>query len=343
MMMSPENQLYGDITYADESKLDAPVLLVVIDTEEEFDWSYSHSRAATSVAAMQDIYKVQDIFNARSVVPCYVMDYPIVSQRDGVAPMKEFYQNGQCSVGAHLHPWVNPPHEEEVIPFNSFPGNLPEALEHKKLSILVDQMEEVFACRPTVYKAGRYGIGQNTARTLESLRLTIDLSPTPGFNYAGEGGPDFSRYSNKPFMFGSESSLLSIPCTGGYVGYLGEASRSIYELATRPAFMKMRVPGILSRLGAVERIRLSPEGYTLDEMIALSDFLVNKGCKVLTLSFHSPTVRPGCTPYVKNSKDLAEFLAKISNYIDYFISEYAGITLSPEGVYRVLNSGDKRQ
>jgi hypothetical protein len=333
-----EDKLYGEIKFVNEAKLTAPVLLVVIDTEEEFDWSKPHSRTSTSVAAMQEIYKVQDIFKARSVVPCYVMDYPVVTQDDGVSPLKEIYQNQQCSVGAHLHPWVNPPHEEEVIAINSFPGNLPRELEYKKLSVLVDRMEKAFGSRPTVYKAGRYGIGQNTVQTLESLGLNIDLSPTPGFNYSDQGGPDYSRYTNKPFMFGSAGSLLSIPCTGGYIGYLGGRSRSVYKVATSPPFMKLRLPGILSRIGAVERLRLSPEGYELDEMIALSDYLVNRGCKVLTLSFHSPSVKPGCTPYVRNKNDLAKFLAKIEGYIDYFFSEYSGQTMTPEGLYRVLGS-----
>jgi hypothetical protein len=332
-----EDKLYGEIIPVDESKLTAPVLLVVIDTEEEFDWSKPHSRTSVGVAALQEIYKVQDIFNAKAVIPCYVMDYPIVTQHDGTAPIKEIYQNQQCSLGAHLHPWVNPPHDEEVTLFNSFPGNLPKELEYRKLSLLVDQIEKVFGSRPKIYKAGRYGIGQNTARTLESLGLTIDLSPTPGFDYSGEGGPDYSNYTNKPFMFGPDTSLLSVPCTSGYIGYLGGMSRTVYEFANKPPYMKLRLPGILSRIGAVDRLRLSPEGYELKEMIALSDYLVKRGCKILTLSFHSPSVKPGCTPYVRSQSDLAGFLSKIENYIDYFFSKYSGQSMTPEGLYGVLH------
>ena len=67
--------LYGDIEFINADNLSAPVLVVVVDTEEEFDWSKPHSRSSTSVTAMEDIYKVQDIFSAKSVSPCYVTDY----------------------------------------------------------------------------------------------------------------------------------------------------------------------------------------------------------------------------------------------------------------------------
>ena len=38
-----------------------PILLVVVDTEEEFDWNARYSRFATSVTAMADIHKFQGV------------------------------------------------------------------------------------------------------------------------------------------------------------------------------------------------------------------------------------------------------------------------------------------
>ena len=42
------------------------------------------------------------------------------------------------STGAHLHPWVNPPHVEEVNARNSYVGFLPEAVERDKLAAWAD-------------------------------------------------------------------------------------------------------------------------------------------------------------------------------------------------------------
>ena len=62
---------------------------------------------------------------------------------------------------------MNPPHDEEVITFNSFAGNLPMALERAKINDLTDTIEAAFGRRPVVYRAGRYGVGPNTAELLE--------------------------------------------------------------------------------------------------------------------------------------------------------------------------------
>jgi hypothetical protein len=107
-------------------------LIVVIDTEEEFDWSREFSRENTAVRSLRSIEKIQAIFDDYRITPVYVVDYPVAFQPDGYRPLQEIYQSGRCILGAHLHPWVNPPFEERVSRYNSFPGNLPPALEAKK-------------------------------------------------------------------------------------------------------------------------------------------------------------------------------------------------------------------
>ena len=331
--------VYGNIEYVDETAFERPVLLVVIDTEEEFDWRSPHSRAATGVTAMRDIHKVQTLFDDRGVKPCYVMDYPVVSQAEGATPLLEIFRDGRCTVGAHLHPWVTPPFEEEVNGFNSFPGNLPEDLEYRKLSVLRDEIGRVFGDAPTVYKAGRYGVGRNTVRVLERLDMTIDLSVTPGFDYSGAGGPDFSRHSNRPFRYGEQLRSLGLPCTGGVVGFLGDAAAPAYSVCSSTLGQRLRVPGILARLGAAERLRLSPEGYSLAEMIRATEHLLRRSAtRVLTLSFHSPSVRAGCTPYVRNQRDLDAFLGTVADFIDYFIAEHHGVPMTPEAVMQQVSA-----
>ena len=115
-----------------------PILLVVIDTEEEFDWHAPFDRKADAVEAMRHIGRLQEVFDEFGVRPSYVADYPVVTREHAYAPLKEFQDSGRAVVGAHLHPWVSPPHEEEVCARNSYPGNLPRELEAAKLRELVD-------------------------------------------------------------------------------------------------------------------------------------------------------------------------------------------------------------
>jgi hypothetical protein len=146
----------------------SPLLFVIVDTEEEFDWSAPFSRANTSVRAMRHIDRLQRVLSTRQIVPTYVVDFPIASQRDGFAPLKEFADQGHARIGAHLHPWVNPPLSEELNARNSFGCRLGEALETEKIQVLANQIGESFGRSPAVYKAGRYGFGPSTASALEA-------------------------------------------------------------------------------------------------------------------------------------------------------------------------------
>jgi hypothetical protein len=51
-----------------------PSLLVVVDTEEEFDWHAPFSRANTSVAAMRHVGRIDGVFAPYNVTPTYVVD-----------------------------------------------------------------------------------------------------------------------------------------------------------------------------------------------------------------------------------------------------------------------------
>jgi hypothetical protein len=68
-----------------------PRLIVVIDTEEEFDWSKEKSRSNTSVQSLRWIKRIGPIFDEYGITPVYVVDYPVVSQKGGYGPLKEVY------------------------------------------------------------------------------------------------------------------------------------------------------------------------------------------------------------------------------------------------------------
>ncbi|MHC4956337.1 MAG: polysaccharide deacetylase family protein, partial [Planctomycetota bacterium] len=261
------------------------------------------------------------------------------SQAEGYEPLVAIHRDGRCEIGAHLHPWVSPPHDEEVCGKNSFPGNLPSALEEEKLRVLRDRITEVFGERPIAYKAGRYGIGPNTGGILERLGFDVDLSPQPGFDYSSEGGPDFRSYPTGPFWFGSMRRLLSVPSTGALAGFLGPLRAPAYSLASSAAGRKLRAPGILARLRAVDRLHLSNEGYSSDENKRLTRWLHSRGERIFAFSFHSPTVEPGHTPYVRSPEDLTAFLDGFRRYFDFFFGELNGVCMTPTELREHLAKG----
>lgn len=305
-----------------------PVLTVLVDVEEEFDWSGGFRRENRGVEHMADIERGHEVFDPFGIKPVFVVDHPVADDPAAAGRLATLAAEGRCEIGAHQHPWVCPPFDEHVNGRHSFPGNLPRVLEAAKLACLADTLEERVGVRPTVYQAGRYGVGPNTASILEEQGFEVDLSASPPFDYRGEDGPDFSDWSPEPYWFGEQRRLLGLPMTGAWVGFAGKAAAPLHAAATRPLGLALRLPGILSRLGAVDRLRLSPEGFGAGDMRRLTDALLLRGVRTFALSFHSPSLVPGHTEYVRTADDLARLLEACREYFRYFFGELGGVTMS---------------
>lgn len=289
------------------------------DTEEEFDWGKPRSRDNRSTTHMRAMPDLQERFRRRGVKPVHLVDHPIATDPRSVAMLREWLERDEISIGAQLHPWVNPPHEEEVNTFNSFVGNLPIELERAKIENLTETIEAAFGRRPIVYRAGRYGVGPNTATLLEAAGYSADVSVRALFDYRDEGGPDFSRVRPLPFRIEGRA-LVELPLSAAYVGRLRGRGRGLYRAAGR--LPKGR--GLLSRAGLLARFPLTPEGVPLPDALAAARALIDDGVRWFSLSFHSPSVEPGHTPYVRTAEDLRLFHAWWDGMLDFFEAE--GVT-----------------
>jgi hypothetical protein len=308
-----------------------PALITVVDTEEAFDWSAPFDRARRSVDHMASIHRVQDIFDALGVVSCYLVSWPIVSEAAGYRPLVPYVEAGRAVIGAHLNPWVTPPHREHLSAANSYPGNLPRELEAAKLAALAAQIERALGVRPIIYKAGRHGKGPNTEAVLEEQGFEIDLSPAPPMDYRADGGPDYRRHPLRPFLFG-QNRLLCLPATGAFVGAASTLGPTLHPLLEHPRLAWLRPLALASRLRLLERIRLTPEGYTLAEMMRLTRTLLARGQRTFILSFHSPSIVPDNTPYVRTDADLATFLERLHGFLAWFQHDLHGRFVTPQAL-----------
>jgi hypothetical protein len=232
----------------------------------------------------------------------YLIDHPIATDPNAIETLRPLAEAGECDVGTQLHPWVNPPFDEEVNLTNTFSGNLPVELELAKLRCLTEEIEKGFGKRPVIYRAGRYGVGPNSARLLGELGYKIDVSVRAGFDYSSEGGPDFSRVLPLPFRVGE---LIEVPLSSVYLGTLRAFGPRLFPLSGRVPLVR----GGLARTGLLNRVVLTPEGVPIDQALRAVERMLADGHQLFSLSFHSPSIEPGHTPYVRDAADLADFYA----------------------------------
>jgi hypothetical protein len=96
---------------------------------------------------------------------------------------------------------------------------------------------------------------------------------------------------------------------------------------------RLYAPAFLVRTGLYNRVRLSPEGNTVEESKQLTRQLIADGYRVFAISYHSSSLEPGNTPYVRNQADLDRFLKWIEHYIEFFLNEMDGVPDTAAGVY----------
>lgn len=300
-----------------------PLLVTMVDAEEAFDWSRPFDRHASDVTAMAAQHLAHRVFERHGVVPLYLTDYAVVSQAAGRDPLRELVRAGSAEIGAQMHPWVTPPFEEIVNDRNSYAGNLPVELELAKARMLTEALGEAFGEAPRIYRTGRFGAGQRTGDILKRLGYEADSSVTPCWPAAGIA--QAWSFSARPHWVDRERSLLEIPVSSALVGRLAEtrAGRSAPLLFDRRA-NRLHLPGALSKLGLLERIRLSPEGMTVAEAKRLVRHMLSLGHRVFVLTYHSPSLVPGNTPYVRDAAQLAAFLAWLDEFYAFFREEVGG-------------------
>ncbi len=302
--------------------------LISVDTEEEFDWNKPFQRSGHTNVSVGKLKKFQSFVEKYGVKPVYFVDYSIVENDDAAAFLKLVVESDTASIGVHMHPWINPPFEEELNNHNSFVGNLPKELEEKKIVNLRDFIEERTGKRPTIYRAGRYGVGPNSIDILSKLGFTIDSSVRSRFDYSGDSGPDFAHIGPEPFWLDQKRTLLEIPLTTVFSGLLRKQADLLSPHFNRSNLLR----AILSKSKMLERIPLTPEGVSAREAKEAIDVALDDQLKLLVFSFHSPSLSPGHTPYVRTEADLDRFYDWWRDIVDHLMER----GVSPIGMDELL-------
>lgn len=284
---------------------------VMVDVEEEFDWDAppnARNRATTAMAAFPDAHRR---FADRGIGLTCMVDHPIVTDPHSVAILARVLEDPRSEIGAQLHSWVTPPFEDGTGDTSSFAGNLPAAVEAAKLETLTREIGAAFGVRPRAYRAGRYGIGPNSFDLLRRLGYEIDSSVRSGYDYRAKGGPDFGMADAQAYRV---QGIVELPLTTVFTGHARRGGARLYRALG--GIPKGR--GLFARTGLLSRIALTPEDMPIEAALEAVAVAAGEGLRLFNLSFHSPSLVPGHTPYVRDAADLKQFHGWWTTMLDEF-------------------------
>lgn len=239
-------------------------------------------------------------FVDRGVPLLCMADHPIATDPAAADLLLGVLADGRSALGAQLHAWVTPPYVQGRWVGESYQGNLPEAIEAAKIDRLTDTIAQAFGRRPRAFRAGRYGVGPNTRRLLAERGYLLDSSVRARYDYRADGGPDFRAVGNDAYR---ADGLVELPLTTLFTGLAKRGGARLYDALGRAR--KGRAAA--SRLGMLSRVALTPEDMPVADALRAVNAAVEDGVRLLVFAFHSPTLVPGNTPYVRDAADLRRF------------------------------------
>lgn len=308
-------------------------LFITIDTEED-NWG-QYTSADYTFNNIESIPLIQGIFDRYGAIPIYLISYPVVENERARAILLNIFDDGRCEIGAHCHPWNTPPFQEEANIRNTMLCNLPYEIILRKIETLHEAIVNRFKMLPICFRAGRFGFGPLVARCIHELEYKIDTSVTPFTDWTELEGPDFSNADVFSYRFDPSSilskngngCLLEVPATIGFFqNNLKLCSRILKWILRRP-LSPFHLVGILDRFGILNRRWLSPEVSCNHDMITLTKNLIQLGYVDLNMTFHSTSLLPGKSPFVRNENDLNRFLHNVEAYLQF--SQDIGLRFLP--------------
>jgi peptidoglycan/xylan/chitin deacetylase (PgdA/CDA1 family) len=164
-------------------------------------WSSAYPRDGNTIRNIARLGRIHSIFQRNGARPTYLVDYPVAADTQACAILKTFAAHGAAEIGAHLHPWCNPPFDrvDAAGRAATFPHNLPRHLQESKLRALIDAIYAGTGVRPTSYRAGRWGFNHTSVPVLEKLGMLVDTSVTPLWWDDSERGPLFASAPQHPY------------------------------------------------------------------------------------------------------------------------------------------------
>lgn len=298
-------------------------LFISVDTEED---NWRPARSGITIENISELPRLEAFLDQMGARATYLTTYQVASRPWAAAILKDIHDRGRSEVGAHLHPWNTPPTDAPEYASVTMTRNLPYDLQLAKIHQLTDELEFVLGERPVSFRAGRYGLGPETVRALLSVGYEVDCSVTPMIDHRrADNGPDFSRAPLCAYTLDgagdvgkprADGPLLEVPASLGFPRGPFELWRRVEAFLAAPALRPTRALGIAGRLGLPRKIFMSPEFSSASEMVALAAQLIKQGLQHLQLSFHSPSLRPGLTPYVTTRADLDRLYGSIESFVE---------------------------
>lgn len=297
------------------------LFILTVDTEEEWDWSGPFPNSDFSVRNVYELPAFQNFCQEHDIKPTYLVDYAVANNDQAATILKDFNQ-ARCEIGAHLHPWANPPFFDETSEYSSHVINLP--LEHvsQKLTALIDVLKSKVGVTPKSFRTGRWGVNGDVLKLLIDSGIDIDSSIYPLYSNEFFSCEKASRLPYWPSfsdtnLAGEQRDIFEIPVTCGFNRSNTNLSQKFHKLMEKKPFHWLRINGLFWHSLLLRKLYLSPELCSTADMKRLIKSRLKKQTTVFHMYLHSSSLVEQVTGLNNEAHAREQICQRISDTIEY--------------------------
>ncbi|MBD3392677.1 MAG: hypothetical protein GF418_11340 [Chitinivibrionales bacterium] len=266
-------------------------MLVTIDTERDCSSDWSTSNPVTYKSVEQGIPgRLQPLFNRHGVVPTYLLGADVLEQSACVDTLKRL--DGTCELGTHLHgELIDRDRTVTVVPgkeTTDFSCFYDEQVEFDKLKAITSLFADRFGYAPGSFRAGCFGAGPSTLRSLERLGYRADSSVVPS---------ERDRNHQGALRFGSAPLGPYYPDSRTDIARKGNCAVIEVPVSVKPRLFR-------------RPLWLRPQWSSVPQMRAVLEYLERRseGPVFANMMLHSMEIIPGASPYCQTENDVSLYL-----------------------------------
>ncbi|GLX82111.1 polysaccharide deacetylase family protein [Thalassotalea eurytherma] len=310
--------------------MDKPKVFFVlsVDTEEEWDWSGPFPNDNFCVDNTKELPAFQNFCQELQIKPTYLVDYPVANDEYASQVLKSFGSDN-CEIGAHLHPWANPPFFNETSDFTSHVINLSVEQTKQKLNQLIEKIEANIGVEPKSFRTGRWGINGDVLKLLIDQGIDVDTSIYPLYvndHFTCENAsrvpywPDFQNTNEA----GEQRDIFEIPVTCGFNRSSTSLAQKLHKLCEKPPFNWLRINGLLWHTLILRKLYLSPELCSENDMVRLVKSKLKNNHSVFHMYLHSSSLIERVTG-LNNEPHARELICKRIQHVVQYLTSVADV------------------
>jgi hypothetical protein len=253
--------------------------------------------------------RLEPLFRAHGAKATYLLSPEVMRDDASLEALRRVAATAE--LGTHLHGEFATPDDFEPEVTRVFQRDYPREVEQAKLASLTADFTRAFDHPPRSFRAGRFGIGDESLGMLADLGYLVESSVTPFVEHSDVGAPglDFRGAPTQPYH--PDPRLPGVP---------GDSPLLEVPVTIRPRLMN-RLPLLGKRL---ERRWLRPTRGSGRALVDLAKDEIDDARAtapgrpvVLNAMFHNVEVVPGASPYAQNEREAAGILGRLAALLEF--------------------------